>query len=61
MHTPHPTDHFCYQKFRAIPCRQEYLKIIIYHTAYSTKYFERRTAGSNEIKNANQNISKACE
>ena len=54
---PHPTDPFCYQTFREIPCplSARVAKII---TVHASKYF---TAGSNEIKNANQNISKACE
>ena len=57
MYTPHPTDPFCYQTFREIPCplSARVAKII---TVHASKYF---TAGSNEIKNANQNISKACE
>ena len=58
---PCPTNPFCCQTLRAIPCRQEYLKIIIYHAAYFIKYFERRTAGSKyELKNTNQNIPEAC-
>ena len=56
MHTPHPTDPFCYQTL-SDTLSTRVGKIILYYTVYSSKYF---TANSNEIKKAYQNISKAC-
>ena len=56
MHTPHPADPFCYQTL-SDTYSTRVGNIITCCIVYSSKYF---TAGSNEIKNAYQNISKAC-